>query len=86
MWEEDGPQPTPHDAPRPLPARHVAILTSLDGDGRIAHAYWGRPSTESWLTGFWAARRALAFRVLPVKAPVAAPRPVENAERAEEAA
>lgn len=40
------------------PAKHAAILVAPD---RIIHAYWGRAVTESWLTPWWARRRAYAF-------------------------
>ncbi len=43
-------------------AKHCAILSSEDGQGRMIHAYWGRAVIETWLGDWWWRRLVAAFR------------------------
>lgn len=43
-------------------AKHCAIVSSLEGEGRIIHAYWGRAVVESWLGGWWRKRLVAVFQ------------------------
>ncbi|RZJ01500.1 MAG: peptidase P60 [Brevundimonas sp.] len=44
------------------PVKHCAIVSSLEGEGRMIHAYWGRAVVESWIGGWWRRRLVAAFR------------------------
>lgn len=44
------------------PAKHCAIISSVAGEGRMIHAYWGRSVVESWIGGWWRKRLVAAFR------------------------
>jgi hypothetical protein len=65
-----GLQPRPVSEARPgdvivfaMPAAHAAIVTAIDPahGPRLAHAYWGRALTETWLDPWWRERAASAF-------------------------
>jgi NlpC/P60 family putative phage cell wall peptidase len=43
------------------PAKHCAILSDGDGEGRMIHAYWGRAVVESWMGSWWRRRLVAAF-------------------------
>jgi NlpC/P60 family putative phage cell wall peptidase len=43
------------------PAKHCAILTEADREGRMVHAYWGRAVVESWMGSWWRRRLVAAF-------------------------
>jgi|GEM_PF-6997446 len=48
-----------------MPRAHAAVLTAGAfgaAHGQIAHIYWGRAATASWLQPWWAERATLAFR------------------------
>lgn len=42
------------------PAKHCAVVAA--SGAQIIHAYWGRSVVRSWLTPWWQARLAAAFR------------------------
>lgn len=44
------------------PAKHCGIVSALEGEGRMIHAYWGRAVVESGLGGWWRRRLAAVFR------------------------
>lgn len=43
------------------PAKHCAIVSDLEGEGRMIHAYWGRTVVESWMGAWWRRRLVAAF-------------------------
>lgn len=43
-------------------AKHCAIVSSLEGEGRMIHAYWGRAVVESWMGGWWRKRLVAVFQ------------------------
>ncbi|RZJ46613.1 MAG: peptidase P60 [Brevundimonas sp.] len=44
-----------------VPAKHCAILSEHEGEGRMIHAYWGRAVVESWMGRWWRTRLVAAF-------------------------
>ncbi len=51
-------------------AKHCAILSDANGEGRMIHAYWGRAVVESWMGPWWRRRLVAAF-AWPALTPVA---------------
>ena len=43
------------------PAKHCAIISQVEGEGRMIHAYWGRAVVESWMGTWWRRRLVAAF-------------------------